>query len=692
MIRNQQKFQTVDVLPYISLDYNPLKAEIGSSVILRGWIPEKGRLSSRQTAAPWGPPATTDSGFLDLNFRYTRAGSQESKWITVGTDGADGTGGNRWRYRLYQKSCGGQSTEIFPGNTGFAALVNVPFIWQSGNRMFFSDGTFNYVYDGRSVRRWGLTRSTTAPVVSAVAAGSLTAATGLKACITWVVLDEASNRVHESSRSNVSAFQILAAENLRVDITALSAPSGTTHWSAYVSELDGSNIYRRAATTAIGTLTVDISALPASTTPKVPIRNDPPPPSLVGCVAKNRIFIVDGANPNRFYFAALGEVEGLLNGSGPESFCGYGTNSISDIVNSDSVSDREITAMIEHENVTYLFTESKGYALVGEMNLLDSRSPRSLVKLQQFSEGCIGRRAICSTPYGLVWITPGKRILLWPGGNEIIDIGEPIQLLLDNMRSQDGSFKAATQPKDAKLHFFEGEGRQWLILNTHGMFDADNISTVPQPSTSWDMFVYDFQRPVRNKPGAWFQDQTNLQCATTIYELDGTPFLAASGYRPFANLQPLYFNETATLGKVGLGPTASFTGTSTITLRSSLIAPTGEWVVGHYLTILMGTQDNPDGTISTGTTEMYTDNEIVYGQGLGSAATITADTALTSGEVRLWFVPQASGNTNAGGSFGKRFLFEMRKSSGTSTSGNRVLFHTIYALGFTFSPMKMDAR
>ncbi|KKK69215.1 hypothetical protein LCGC14_2936250, partial [marine sediment metagenome] len=81
----------------------------------------------------------------------------------------------------------------------------------------------------------------------------LTMATGLKAAITWVVLDEAGNRVHESSRSDVAAFQVLSNQNMQTDKSGLSDDPRATHWSGYVSELDGSEILRRTNTTIIST-------------------------------------------------------------------------------------------------------------------------------------------------------------------------------------------------------------------------------------------------------------------------------------------------------------------------------------------------------------------------------------------------------------------------------------------------------
>ena len=69
------------------------------------------------------------------------------------------------------------------------------------------------------------------------------------------------------------------------------------------------------ATTRITTTSIDITAFPAATNATAPIRNDPMPPTTVGCVGKNRLWVRDDANPNTYYFSALGEVKGLANGA-----------------------------------------------------------------------------------------------------------------------------------------------------------------------------------------------------------------------------------------------------------------------------------------------------------------------------------------------------------------------------------------
>src|SRR5207249_860767 len=79
-----------------------------------------------------------------------------------------------------------------------------------------------------------------------------------------------------------------AAQNIRVTKPA-DLPARATHWSVYISELSNSDILRRSVTVDINTATTDISAEPASTSPTMPIRNDPVLPTKVLAVWKNRL-------------------------------------------------------------------------------------------------------------------------------------------------------------------------------------------------------------------------------------------------------------------------------------------------------------------------------------------------------------------------------------------------------------------
>lgn len=583
-------------------------------------------------------------------------------------------------------------------------LVRKPFAQQLSNRFFFNDGVSKKVYDGRTVRTSGLTRSTTAPAVTAAnVGGSVVAATGIKGCFTWVVLDEAGNRVHESSRSNINASFVViggADDAVTLDITGLTAPSGTTHWSAYISELDGSEVYRRVATTVLTTLTYTATAFPASTSPKAPIRNDPPPPSSVGWVAKNRFFQRDDENPATFWFSALGEVKGLLNGAAEESFCGYGANSISDISNSDFVPDREVKCGIEHDNFVFVWSEKYGYAMVGEFNLLDNRSPRGIRKERVFSESCAGADAAASTPYGLVWMNPGRKVFLWGGGGSLTPISEPIQTTLDTIPN--------SEIGNVYLGWWSGNGRQWLIMICKCSSKDDDADSAIANRT----FIFDFSRPSQrpdgeSDPGTWLE-WTDLAatCVGNYYDEEGTPFLLVGTTNSDVRLvdsvcHPAHLNYTAILGKTYLGATVQ--NNPRAALRTGLMLPSGDnWTTANYVQLLTGDQVGPGaptlGTLTEPTISSAIDIE--NPDLLGTGISLTLDTALTSGDKRAWLVPQAAGagnNVNKGGAFGKQFVFQFSYAAGNDSTGETdgrlsTRQNTIYKAALAFEPEKEMAR
>lgn len=690
MIRNSQKNSAIPIIPGISLDLNPFASTPLSARRMTNWTVERGRLIRYPPditvwASTAGGVSQSGSIVRFVNYRYTRNSAPENKRILWST------AGDVYCYRS------GTTQPIFPGTTSFSRLTKKPYAGQLGNRLFFSDGAASYVYDGRDpCQTWGLARSTTAPTVTAQnIAGSIVAATGVKGCFTWVVLDEAGNRVHESSRSNVSSFVVIggADDAVRLDVSAITPPARATHWSAYISELDGSNIYRRVATTAIITQTVDISAFPAATSPKAPIRNDIPPPSTVGCVAKSRHFLRDDSNPNRFYFSALGEVEGTLNGSGPESFPGYGTNTISDIVNSDTVPDREIRAIIEYEDIVFVFTESKGYALTGQLNLLDSRSPRDLVKRQIFNEGCLGPDSVCATPYGLVWMSPSRKIWLWDGGAEVIDLGLAIQPIINNIVG--GSYFSSTYPElrsSVHMSWWSGNNRKWLVVSMATPGTDDFYST-------YGNYIFDFGVVTEKHHGIWYFLNTgaNYWCSGVYQDEDGTAYLYAGGdtglYQMDAYCSPSHLELSFILGKTYLGSAVATMVDSY--LYTNILSPNGdEWCTGHYLSLVHGTQETAaSGSTTAPTVAMVVDVETVDGLGNTPGFNLTLDSILTSGEKRAWLKPSSS--ASSGGSFGKNFAFFLYYTSITDTdtttdaSGRALpIYNAVHRLAASWSPQK----
>ena len=556
------------------------------------------------------------------------------------------------------------------------------------NRLFFSDGTSSYVYDGRSVQTWGIARTTVAPTVTAQnVAGSLVAATGVKAAVSWVVLDEAGNRVHESSRTNKNASFVVVGgvdDAARIDITALTPPARATHWSGYMSELDGSEVLRRTNTTAITTLTYDATAFPVATSPKAPVRNDVPPPSTVGTVAKNRVFLRDDASPNTYFFGALGEVKGLLNGAPDESFCGYSSSSISDLVNSDFVPDRELRAIVEHQNNVFLLSETRTFVLLGEMNLLDNRSPRSLVKLQVFTEGAIKNAAV-STPLGLVWMTPGRKIYLWSGGAEIFDVGEPIQPLLDDVEG--------TDPNEVSIAWYSGNGRRWVVItleSNYGISDSSSLVASKNRALIYD-FALPTQRLGRTEPGSWFEWVDNDYIGVGVYEEEnGQPVLLLGDKT--GNIkqcdtitQPAHLEFTAIPGKTYISN--SLSNNPAALFRTGLIRPGGDnWVTGQYVSIHTGTQEAIEDSTTQPTLALDVD---AADPSETPGITLTLDTMLTNQERRAYLAAESA--SNASGALAKSFVLETRYAAGidtleTNNSRNKGAVNTLHRFAVTYSP------
>lgn len=679
-IRNNQKISTLGLIPGIQLDQNPFAQANGTATILRNVINDSGRMMRKPFSPKYFAEASLASGRVwhIFTFKFSRSSARRTELLTFKSDG-----------KVY-KVTGGCEQEIFPGITSFGILTKKPLLKQLSNRLFFSDGISSYVYDGRTIQKWGMDIPTTAPSTSAIGAGSLTMATGLKAAVTAVVLDEAGNRVHESSRSPLADFQILSSEDLRIDKSGVTLDSRATHWSGYASELNGSNVIRRTNTTVIGTDTFDVSALPAATVPKAPLLNDPPPASTVGDVGENRIIMRDDSNPHKFWWTAMGEVQALLNGAPDESVPGVDNNSVSPISNNDFVDDREVRAIVRHNNFTMLYTEARAFALIGTLSLIDDRAPRNLKKVLQFTEGCTGPYAAISLPFGVVWLTPGRKLVLWTTGTELIDIGKPIQPALDSI--------SADELDDVVMHWYSGNERQWLMV---ALKCADGEVEDDATTQANRVLIYDFSHPSRSSSneeiGSWFE-WTEI-AATTIHthqNEDGSEHLLigdTSGdvYQADVIASPAHLSRSMILGKTYAGATVQNNPASTF--RTGMLMPNGDnWTMGQNIAVLTGDQDAP-GVPSVGS---FTEPTIVSwinpldSGSPGSSLTLTLGSAESSGDKEAWLLPESSGA--ASGAFAKQFMFQASWAAGVDASGEAdgretARINTLYKQSFKFRPV-----
>ena len=675
-IRDNQKQSTLGIIPGIKLEQNPFAQTQGTATILRNVINDSGRLMRKPFSPKWQAQASLASGRVwdMVTFKFYRSSAPRTEFLRFQADG-----------KVY-KSTGGCEQEIFPGITSFGILVRKPLVRQLSNRLFFSDGVSSYVYDGRTIQKWGMAVPNVAPSTSAIGAGSLTMATGLKAAVTAVVLDEAGNRVHESSRSPLADLQILAAEDLRIDKSSVTLDSRATHWSGYASELDGSGILRRTNTTAIVTDTFDVTALPAATIPKAPTLNDAPPATTVGDVAENRIIMRDDSNPNKYWWTAMGEVQALSNGAPDESVPGHGSSSISPITNQDFVDDREIRAIVRHQNFTMLFTEARDYALVGTLSLIDNRAPRDLNKLKQFDLGTTGQEAALSLPFGVVWFTPGRKLVLWTSGTNLLDIGKPIQQALDTI--------PADELDKVSLHWWDGNERQWLMMVVH-CADGETQDTTTLANR---IFIYDFSLPVDERnPGSWFEwDDITATVIRTHQADDGSEVLLIGDtngdiYQGDVVASPAHLSRSMILGKTYAGATVQ--SNPACDIRTGLIMPGGDrWVVGQNISILTGDQDAP-GVPSAGSFTEPTLSSWINPLDVGSpgtALTLSLGSAESSGDKDAWLLAETSGPSS--GAYAKQFLFQASWAAGVDASGEAdgretARVNTLYKQSFKFRPV-----
>jgi hypothetical protein len=672
--RNQQKLTTASIVPGVRLDLNPFAQRAGTARLLRNWIYERGRLMRKPFSPLFQTKAATATGRVwdEIDFRFHRAGSPESQFLVVRSDG-----------RIYRRNGGGGELEIFPGATTFSVLNARPKTVQLGNRIMFSDRSTAYIYDGRTFRRWGIPREASAMTTPSVVAGpGITAANGVNATFTWVVLDEAGNRVHESSRSNPSALSAaLSNQKARLSIAAFTIPSGygITHWSGYMSELNASGVRRRANTTRITTTTFDVDAFPAATLPREPLRNDPPGASLVMGQWRHRIAMRDESNKNRMWFTSFGEVKATNAGSPEESVSGRGDDSVSDLVNEFLYPDSEIRLIAEHANLLIVHTERNGYGIIGSAGVLDNLGTRGLSNEHFINEGAAGPHAGTTTPFGWAWMTPGRLIRLYLGGQQVLDIGQPIQPQLDTIPEGDLF--------DVTFFWWDGRGRKQLYVCCP-CADSDNLSG----TASWRAFVYDFDLGSEpDRPGEW-SELTDHEYTVVKSYMDGDERFLVGGdtsgdvYQLDVIADPAHLNSSAILGKTYLGSTVQ--NNPLATMRTGLIEPSeGRNSVGEYLAIVRGSQDGPSTTIGTNPTVSMAADPIDPDADPGIS--LTLGSARDSGEFHAWLAAESGGDP--GGCLAKQFQFELEYPAGanktTDANGRETVnVEAIYKMSFAWRP------
>ena len=651
----RQRIQISDLLIRDSKNRNPF-AVTPDQGTLTNFAPVYGKLIRVPFAPPFVSSSSSSRVWHIVDFQFQRDSARNQQILIFKADG-----------KVYKRQAG-METEIFPAASGFAAFVQKPSVVNLADRLHVSDGSQYLIYDGWSWCAGGLT-APAAPSCSLVASGSLTGT--YKIAVSAAVLRNGV-QIHESSRS-ATTTNAPSAQNIRV--TQPTLDSRATHWNVYMSELSGSDVYRRAATIAVTSTTTDISAVPTSTAATAPIRNDKPQPSRVLGGWKNRIAMRDETSKSNLWFTAFAEVKGLLNGAPEESVPGRGSSSISDLANNWTLPDsgEPIQNAIWHNEYLWVFSDRNGYMIRGEGSLLDSTGIRDFFPQHLFTYGAASPWSTNSTPYGLVTMTPDKKLWLFSSAarvygqadafriedGESVDIGRDIQDYLNALSD--------TQLSEMELGYWEGGGNAYLFVPL-----ADRLA------------VLDFSTVTQDSPhGVWFDIQTGVvpTCVGQV-STDGNNFLLLgqndgsvvqldnSQSKGFSVFQPAHLGLSMKLGSTYLGSTVQNAPTATARTGSLPADKQGAWSEGHFIELFhIGTGDTDTTGVrpSAPAVNVYYDD--LNPNGPANAIGLTPAAVAKTSEKRAWLKQSAS--ASAAGAVAKRFQFEVQFSNTTTDGASR---------------------
>lgn len=271
------------------------------------------------------------------------------------------------------------------------------------------------------------------------------------------------------------------ATHLVVDITLLPytpgvvtdsftiAPLRATHWNVYASASETDKLGNLLATLPINvTLFIDDSPMIGTSgslfsSVNRPLLNDPPPPSTMMEVHKNRIYRRVETNPNFFSRTGLEEIQAQQAGSPYECVPGADANTVSPaIINEESFPDQSIgiRGFRSHGDALYIGSEKDIIPWYGSSN-----SDFSFSNDYAFKVGLAGHRAWVSTPFGLAFISFDFKVYLYPSQysfnvdstTALIELGRPKRDEFERMDSTDF--------QNAHLIFYNWGRRNWLVAS-----------------------------------------------------------------------------------------------------------------------------------------------------------------------------------------------------------------------------------
>lgn len=252
------------------------------------------------------------------------------------------------------------------------------------------------------------------------------------------------------------------------------APARTTHWNLYASSSEEDKRGNFLASIAIqGSAGLQATYLDQSpmigtigsifSSVERPLLNDPPQPTRIMEVHKNRIFRRVEDFPNIFSFTGFEEILAEQVGSPSECVPGADPNTRSpDDVNEDSLPDQavHIRGLCKHGDALYIGSESNVIPLFG-----NQLSNFALSEAPAFVVGFAGQRSNKSTPFGLAFVSYDHEVYLYPSQSAYnVDL---TTALVELGRPKRPEFELMDGTDFENVHlvpYFWGR-RKWLVLS-----------------------------------------------------------------------------------------------------------------------------------------------------------------------------------------------------------------------------------
>ncbi|MCU1247092.1 MAG: hypothetical protein JWQ49_121 [Edaphobacter sp.] len=286
---------------------------------------------------------------------------------------------------------------------------------------YSSNGTTAYRYVDKAGAltkyAWGISAPVTAPAIS-LSAGTLTLTYGRTYVFCYVSKYTDSlgvERVHVGPPSPISAHtgpfnsgvvdltDITTSTDLQVThiwiFATVDSPVNTSATFFFMAELTN-------GTTSFGDANLDTAL---DKTKLAPFDNNPVPPSGILTTFQNRVVAVAG---NQIRLSGFSEITlGIPEESWPLS-----------LFFNIPAGTRTATAATTLLSGTSLgvLTQDAWYGYTGYDASTFTESDRIA------TPGCVGKFAICTTPFGIAWLSPSKRLFMWTGNGTPTEISSDI--------------------------------------------------------------------------------------------------------------------------------------------------------------------------------------------------------------------------------------------------------------------------